>query len=170
METSEIVNIFVAVEGRPFGEKTNFQKVSQCRKTERGTLWGFSTSVLSQNIKKLKGGKNIIFGKNLNAEKNERGTLWDFPTSILSKNSKKIEGGPFGEKIVQKESLEVSKNNWKGPFGLAQVCLAVPNKIERDPLVSPGMVCYARKQEKSFWFSSLGHTVQFGAICCNNIL
>ena len=36
--TSEMVNIFVAVEGGPFGEKTNFRKVSQCRKTERGTL------------------------------------------------------------------------------------------------------------------------------------
>ena len=30
-------------------------------------------------------------------------------------------------------------------------------KTERgDPLVSPGMVCYAGKQEKPFWFSSLG--------------
>ena len=43
--------------------------------------------------------------------------------------------------------------------------LAVPKKIERgDPLVSPGMVCYAEKQEKPFWFSSLGQMVQFGAI------
>ena len=33
-----------------------------------------------------------------------------------------------------------------------------------DPLVSPGMVCYAEKQEKPFWFSSLGQIVQFGAI------
>ena len=38
-------------------------------------------------------------------------------------------------------------------------------KTERgDPLVSPGMVCYAGKQEKPFWFSSLGQMVQFGAI------
>ena len=28
----------------------------------------------------------------------------------------------------------------------------------------PGMVCYAEKQEKLSWFSSLGQTVQFGAI------
>ena len=43
--------------------------------------------------------------------------------------------------------------------------LAVPKKIERwGPLVSPGLVCYARKQEKPFWFSSLGQMVQFGAI------
>ena len=32
-----------------------------------------------------------------------------------------------------------------------------------DPVVSPGMVCYAEKQEKPFWFSSLGQMVQFGA-------
>ena len=52
------------LKGGPFGEKTNFRrKVSQCRKTERGTLWGFSTSIRSQNIKKLKWGKIFIFGK-----------------------------------------------------------------------------------------------------------
>ena len=33
-----------------------------------------------------------------------------------------------------------------------------------EPLVSPGMVCYAEKQEKLFWFSSLGQIMQFGAI------
>ena len=38
-------------------------------------------------------------------------------------------------------------------------------KTEReDPLVSTNMVCYAGKQEKPFWFSSLGQIVQFGAI------
>ena len=40
---------------------------------------------------------------------------------------------------------------------------AVPKKNERDPLVSFGMVCYAEKQEKPFWFSSLGQIVQVGA-------
>ena len=39
---SEIVNIFVAVEGGPFGEKNKFsKKVSQCRKTERGPFGVF---------------------------------------------------------------------------------------------------------------------------------
>ena len=38
-------------------------------------------------------------------------------------------------------------------------------KTERgDPLVSPGMVCYAEKEEKPFWFSSLGQMSQFGTI------
>ena len=39
------------------------------------------------------------------------------------------------------------------------------NKTEKgDPLVSPGIVCYAEKQEKPFWFSSLGQMIQFGTI------
>ena len=38
-------------------------------------------------------------------------------------------------------------------------------KTERgDLLVSPGMVCYAEKEEKPFWFSSLGQMSQFGTI------
>ena len=30
-----------------------------------------------------------------------------------------------------------------------------------DRLVSPGTLCYAEKQEKPFWFSSLGQIIQF---------
>ena len=53
MDTSEIVNIFVAVEGGPFGKKKKiFEKRSHnAEKLKRVTLWGFSTSILSQNIK-----------------------------------------------------------------------------------------------------------------------
>ena len=60
------------LKGGPFGENTNFRKkVSQCRKTERGTFWGFSTSILSQNIKKIEVGNIFIFGKKSHsAEKN----------------------------------------------------------------------------------------------------
>ena len=57
-----------------------------------------------------------------------------------------MKGGPFGEKIPEKKSRSAEKN-WMG-----------------DALVSPGMVCYAGKQEKPFWFSSLDQIVQFGAI------
>ena len=76
------------------------------------------------------------------------GTLWDFPTSILSQNSKKIEGGTL----------------W-GKFFFGKKVSQCRKKTERgDPLVSPSMVCYAGKQEKPLWFSSLGQMVQFGAI------
>ena len=79
-------------------------------------------------------------------KKTERGALWDFSTSILSQNIKKIQGGLWGTFFSGKS-------------------LAVPKKNERgEPLVSPGMVCYAEKQEKPFWLSSLDQIVQFGAI------
>ena len=42
--------------------------------------------------------------------------------------------------------------------------LAVPKKMKGESLVSPGMVCYAEKQEKPFWFSSLDQIVHFDAI------
>ena len=40
----------------------------------------------------------------------------------------------------------------------------MPKKLKGDPLVSPGIECYAEKKEKPFWFSSLGQQVQFGAL------
>ena len=57
-----------------------------------------------------------------------------------------MQGVPLEKKKLEKKSRSAKKNE-KG-----------------DPLVSPGMVCYAKKQEKPFWFSSLGQIVQFGAI------
>ena len=54
--------------------------------------------------------------------------------------------GPFGEIFFPKKSRSAEKNE------------------RGEPLVSPGMVCYAEKQEKPFWFSSLDQIVQFGAI------
>ena len=100
--------------------------------------------------KKLRG--NPLERKNFrkkfhNAEKLKGGTLWGFSTSILSQNSKKLKGGPFRENFFPEKSLAVPKKLGGGNF-----------------LVSPGMVCYAGKQEKLFWFSSLDQIVQFGAI------
>ena len=37
-------------------------------------------------------------------------------------------------------------------------------KLKGDPLVLPGMECYAEKQGKPFWSSSLGQIVQFDTI------
>ena len=116
-DTSEIVNIFVAVEG-----------------------------VLSQNIKKLKRGKIFIFGKKSHsAEKNLSFGIFQHP--FCRKTAKKMKGGPFEEKNISGRKVSQCRKKWKG-----------------DPLVSPGMECYARKQEKPFWFSSLDQIVQFGAI------
>ena len=68
-----------------------------------------------------------------------------FNTHSVAKHQK-IEGGPFEEKIL------LIKN------------LTIPKKLKGDPLVSPGTVCYAEKQEKPFWFSSLGQMVQLDTI------
>ena len=89
---------------------------------------------ISQCRKKLKGG-----------------TFWDFPTSILSQNIKKNAGGPFEEKKfrnkIRKKMSRSAEKNEKG-----------------DSLVSPGMICYAEKQVKPFWYSSLGQMVLFDTI------
>ena len=91
--------------------------------------------------------------KSHNAGKLKGGTLWDFSTSILSQNIKKMQEGSLGKKFFEKKSRSAEKNE------------------RGKPLVSPGMVCYAEKQEKPFWFSSLDQIVQFGAIIfCRNFV
>ena len=101
-------------------------------------------------MKKLKKTKIFIFGKKShNAEKKLKGgTLWDFSTSILSRNIKKNAAGTLWGKIFfsKKKSRRAEKNE------------------RGESLVSPGMVCYAEKQEKPFWFSSLDEIVNFDAI------
>ena len=75
--------------------------------------------------------------------KNSKGGVFNknplgFSTFILSQNIKKMKGDPLGNFFPKKVSQ----------------C----RKIEREP------VCYAGKQEKPFWFSSLDQIVQFDAI------
>ena len=66
----------------------------------------------------------------------------------VAKQQKKLKGGPFGKKFFSGKKVSQCRK-----------------KTERgDLLVSPGMVCYAGKQENPFWFSSLGLMMQFGAI------
>ena len=127
--------------------------VSQCRKTERGDPLRFFNIHSVAKHDKIEEIFFIIFGKKISQcrKKLKGGTLWDFPTSILSQNIKKMQGGPFEGKKFEKK--------------IRKKCLAVPKKIERgDSLVSPGMVCYAEKQVKPFWSSSLGQMVQFDTI------
>ena len=66
----------------------------------------------------------------------ELGTLLSFGSfqhPFCRKTAKKLKGGHFGEIFFRKKSL------------------TMPKKTERgDPLVSPGMVCYAGKQENLF--------------------
>ena len=124
-------------------------KSHNAEKLKGWTLWGFSTSILSQNMQKLKKTKIFIFGKKISQcrKKNWKGGLFGiFQHPFCRKTSKKMQGGPFGEFFFRKKVSQCRKK-WKG-----------------ESLVSPGMVCYAEKQEKPFWFSSLDQIVHFDAI------
>ena len=84
--------------------------------------------------------------------------------ALKSHNAEKLKGGPF-EVFHHPLSQNMKKLKKKQKFLFSGKNLTMPKKTEKgDPLVSPGMVCYAEKQEKLFWFSSLGQIVQFGAI------
>ena len=76
---------------------------------------------------------------------------------------KKLKGGPLGFSNIR---CRKTAKKLKGPCGnfFGKKSHNAEKTEREDPLVSPGMVCYAGKQEKPFWFSSLGQMVQFGAI------
>ena len=91
-DTSEILNIFVAVEG-----------------------------VLSQNIKKLKG-ENFYFRKKISQcrKKLKGGPFGIFQHSFCRKTAKKIEGGTLWEKKnFRKKVSQCRKKLEGGPFGPA---------------------------------------------------
>ena len=104
-------------------------------------------------MKKLKK-KNFFFsGESLTMpKKTERRNFLGFSNiHSVAKHQKKCRGDPLRKKNFEKKS--------------EKKCLAVPKKIERgDSLVSPGMICYAEKQVKPFWSSSLGQMVLFDTI------
>ena len=54
-DSSEIVNIFVAVAGGPFGEKTNFRKNLNAGKLKGGPFGIFKHPICCKISKKLKG-------------------------------------------------------------------------------------------------------------------
>ena len=124
----------------PFGGKNFFgKKVSQCqKKTEKGDPLGvFNIHSVAKHQKtertlwrKKFSEKSLTMPK----KKLKKGTLWDFSTSILSQNIKKMKG-PFGGKTF---------------FG-KKVSQCRKETEKWDPLVSPGIVCYATKEEKLFW-------------------
>ena len=112
-------------------------------------MWFFNIHSVAKH-EKIEENKNFHFREKISQcrKKLKGGTLWDFSTSILSQNIKKMQGGPFGEKFFfRKKVSQCRKKNERG-----------------ESLVLPGMVCYAEKQEKPFWFSSLDQIVHFDAI------
>ena len=85
-------NIHSVAKHEKIEENKNFhfrEKISQCRKKLKGgTLWDFSTSILSQNIKKMQG---TLWGKFFfrSAEKNERGSLWSRAVWYVTRKNRK---------------------------------------------------------------------------------
>ena len=94
-------------------------------------------------------GENLYFWekKSQCRKKLKGGPFVIFQHPFCRKTANKLNEGPFGEIFFPKKVLQCQKKIGKG-----------------DPLVSPGMVCYAGKQEKPLWISSLDQIVQFGAI------
>ena len=110
------------------------------------------------------------------------GTFSHFLPSIVAKHQKS-EGGPLGEKKSFLKKVPQCRKKQRG-FCYFSTSFQSPRikkiegkdgnffekshnakKTERStPLVSPGMVCYAEKHEKSFRFSSPGKMIQFGTI------
>ena len=93
------------LKGDPLEKKQIFEKkISQCRKTERGTLWDFKHPICCEISKKLKGDpleRKKIRKKVSQCRKTERGNpLWFFNIHSVAKHQK-IEGGKifiFGKK------------------------------------------------------------------------
>ena len=144
----------------------------------RGSLARAPGALKSHNAEKLKGGPFEVFqhpfcrktwknwrkqklsfsGKNLTMpKKNWKGDpLGFFNIHSVAKHQKKCRGDPLGKFFFKKKVSQCRKNE------------------RGKSLVSPGMVCYAEKQEKLFWSSSLGQIVHFDAIIfcrtCRTIL
>ena len=68
------------------------------KKIGRGTLWDFSTSILSQNSKKIEGPFGIFSKKKShNAEKTKRGTFWSRPALYVTRETFLVQfPGPTG--------------------------------------------------------------------------
>ena len=94
----------------PLARAPGALKSHNAEKLKGGTLWGFSTSILSQNMKKLKKTKTFIFGKKShNAEKNWKGDRSGFSNIPSVAKHQKMQGGPFGEKNSEKNVSQCRK-------------------------------------------------------------
>ena len=94
---------------------TGALKSHNAEKLKGGTLCGFSTSILSQNMKKLKKTKIFIFGKKShNAEKTERGDPLGFFNIHSVAKHQKMQGGPFGEKFFFEKKVSQCRKKMKG--------------------------------------------------------
>ena len=97
--------------------------------------------------------QQIIEKKSHNAEKVKGGPFGIFKHPICCKILKKLKGGPYGEKKILEKS-QCRKTEKGDPLGFFNI----------HSVAKQEKICYAEKQEKPFWFSSLRQMVQFGSI------
>ena len=118
-------------------------------KTERGDPLRFFNIHSVAKHEKIEENKHFHFREKISQcrKKLKGGPFGIFQHPFCRKTSKKMQGGPFGENFFSKKKSRSAEKNERG-----------------ESLVSPGMVCYAEKQEKPFWFSSLDQIVHFDAI------
>ena len=127
-----------------------WQKASKCQSNLFFNTKNFSFKKPSQCQKKLKGG---LFG-------------WDFSTWILLQSTKKRDR--LKKKLLRKKGGPLGFFQhlcWGRPFGRKK--FKKSHNAERTwnvPLVPLGIVLLSEKEEKLFWFSSLGQMIQFGTI------
>ena len=87
----------------------------------------------------------------------------------ISQCRKKLKGGRgdplgfFNIHSVAKHQKNAGGTLW-GKFFFEKKSRSAEKNERGESLVSPGMVCYAEKQEKLFWFSWLDQIVHFEAI------
>ena len=126
--------------------ETQWLKTLECNNSSAFQI--IPKGLIMQNVSKCQSIGDPFMEKNeksLNAETPEKGDPLGFFIIYSVAKHRKSEGGPFEENFLEK-------------------CLTMPKNCKWDPLVSPGMVCYAEKEENRFWFSSLGQMIQFGTI------
>ena len=98
------------LKGDPLERKKFQEKVSQCRKTERGILWGFFNIHSVAEHQKIEGGKVFIFGKNLTVPKKiVRGDPLGFSNIHSDAKQQKIEGGTLWGKIFFEKKSQCRK-------------------------------------------------------------
>ena len=133
----------------PLAQAPGALKSHNAEKLKGGTLRCFSTSILSQNMKKLK--KKILYfrEKISQCRKKQRGTLWDFPTSILSQNIKKRQGGPFGKKSSEKNVSQCRKK-LKGGTLWSRPVWYVTRKNRLGQIVQFGAIIFCRTFKNYF--------------------
>ena len=121
LNTQSVVKYQRNWRGTLWREKNLEKKSHNAEKLKKGTLWGFSTSILSQNIKKMKLGKIFIFEKNLTVpKKNWKGDPLGFSNIHSVAKQQKNWRGPLGKIFFPKKKSQCRKKLKGGPFGLAR--------------------------------------------------